>query len=136
MSDAIAHATLDAQFAAIREHWSPRVIAAANGQYVKLAKVQGEFVWHSHAHEDEFFLVHKGTLVIRYRDRPDVVLQAGGFHVVPRGVEHITLAPDECWIMIFEPAETLHTGEHATPLTKSVAVQAADFGARAPESKG
>ncbi len=68
-----------------RRFWSPRVVAMANGQHVKVAKVKGEFVWHAHADEDEFFLVRKGTLTIRYRDRPDVVLTEGDFHVVPQG---------------------------------------------------
>ena len=71
------HSNLDKEFAAVTELWSPRVVAAANGQYVKVAKVKGEFVWHAHAEEDEFFLVRKGTFRIRYRDRPDVVLREG-----------------------------------------------------------
>lgn len=116
---------LEAEFAQIREHWSPRVIAAANGQYIKLAKVKGSFVWHSHADEDEVFLVHRGTLLIRYRDRPDVALRPGGFHVVPRGVEHITEAAEECWLILFEPAATKHTGEVEADITKSVDAQTA-----------
>ena len=72
---------LDKEFAQVSALWSPRVIAMANGQYVKIAKVKGEFVWHSHANEDEFFLVRKGTLVIRYRHRADAVLAEGDFHV-------------------------------------------------------
>lgn len=128
MSDPHVDGTLEAEFAAVREHWSPRVIAAANGQYVKIAKVEGTFVWHTHADEDEFFLVHKGTLIIRYRDRPAVTLKAGGFHVVPRGVEHITEAPQECWILIFEPAETHHTGGTDAAVTKSIAAQVAHLG--------
>ena len=79
------HSNLDKEFGAVTELWSPRVVAVANGQYVKVAKVKGEFVWHAHADEDEFFLVRKGTLIIRYRDRPDVTLREGDFHVVPRG---------------------------------------------------
>src|SRR6185369_9059191 len=92
------------EFAAISDYWSPRVVAAANGQFVKLAKVRGEFVWHSHADEDEFFLVQRGTFVISYRDGREIVLEAGDFHVVPRGVEHRPHAPDEAWIMFIEPA--------------------------------
>src|SRR3954451_11739522 len=90
---------IDREFGAIAEHWSPRVIAEANGQYVKLAKVKGHFVWHSHAEEDEFFLVRKGTFVIRYRDGEEVTLSEGDFHVVPRGREHMTAAAEECWVM-------------------------------------
>jgi hypothetical protein len=76
---------IDREFEQVTEYWSPRVVADANGQLVKIAKAKGEFVWHSHAEEDEFFLVRKGTLLIRYRDRPDVTLREGDFHVVPRG---------------------------------------------------
>jgi mannose-6-phosphate isomerase-like protein (cupin superfamily) len=80
---------LHEEFAAVTEYWSPRVVAEANGQYVKIAKVKGEFVWHSHADEDEFFLVSRGTFTIRYRDC-EVILKEGDFHVVPRGREHMT----------------------------------------------
>ena len=113
MARADFHSNLDTEFGAVTELWSPRVVAAANGQYVKVAKVKGEFVWHAHADEDEFFLVRKGTLIIRYRDRPDVTLREGDFHVVPRGVEHMTAAPEECWVVLVEPAATKHTGDTA-----------------------
>ena len=106
MVQASFQSSLDAEFAAVTELWSPRVVAIANGQYVKVARVKGEFVWHRHADEDEFFLVRKGTLLIRYRDRPDVTLREGDFHVVPRGVEHMTAAPEECWVVLVEPAAT------------------------------
>lgn len=115
---------IDDEFAAIGEYWSPRVVALANGQHVKLAKVKGEFVWHSHAAEDEFFLVHKGTFIIRYRDG-EVVLNEGDFHVVARGREHNPMAPDECWILFVEPAATTHTGEVETEMTKSLEAQIA-----------
>ena len=116
---------LDKEFAQVSALWSPRVIAMANGQYLKIARVEGEFVWHSHANEDEFFLVRKGTLVIRYRDRADAVLAEGDFHVVPRGVEHQTVAPEECWVVLVEPATTRHTGETVTDLTTSIEQQLA-----------
>jgi len=119
---------LDAEFAAVGELWSPRVVAIANGQYVKVAKVKGEFVWHSHAEEDEFFLVRKGTLLIRYRDRSDVTLREGDFHVVPRGVEHMTAAPEECWVVLVEPAATQHTGETDSDMTKSIEAQTSHLG--------
>jgi mannose-6-phosphate isomerase-like protein (cupin superfamily) len=122
---AVLHANIDREFQAITEYWSPRVIAAANGQFVKIAKVKGEFVWHSHADEDEFFLIRRGTLIIRYRGGADVVLGEGDFHVVPRGREHKTEAPDECWVMFVEPAATKHTGDVETPLTKSIDAQVA-----------
>lgn len=113
------------EYDAITEHWSPRVVAAANGQFVKLAKVKGEFVWHAHADEDEFFLVHRGTFAIRYRDGREVVLEAGDFHVVPRGVEHQPHAEEEAWIMFVEPARTKHTGEVQADVTRSIEEQTA-----------
>jgi mannose-6-phosphate isomerase-like protein (cupin superfamily) len=122
------HSSLDREFAEVREYWSPRVVAAANGQYVKVVKVKGEFVWHAHADEDEFFLVRSGALVIRYRDRPDVTLREGDFHVVPRGVEHMTEAPEECWVILIEPAATQHTGDTVSDMTKSIAAQTAHLG--------
>ena len=125
MVQASFQSNLDAEFAAVFELWSPRVVAIANGQHVKVAKVKGEFVWHAHADEDEFFLVRKGTLLIRYRDRPDVALREGDFHVVPRGVDHMTAAPEECWVVLVEPAATLHTGETKSDRTKSIAAQTA-----------
>jgi mannose-6-phosphate isomerase-like protein (cupin superfamily) len=107
------------EFEAITEHFSPRVIAIANGQYVKLAKFEGEFPFHSHAEEDEFFLVHRGEFTMCYRDR-EVVLKAGDFCVVPRGVEHRPRAIDEAWVMFVEPAATKHTGDAVNRYTKPI----------------
>jgi mannose-6-phosphate isomerase-like protein (cupin superfamily) len=118
----VSQGNIDRAFEALTDYWSPRVVAAANGQYVKIAKVKGEFVWHSHAEEDEFFLVRRGTFTIRYRDG-EVVLNEGDFHVVPRGREHMTLAPEECWVMFVEPAQTKHTGDVETAMTRSIAEQ-------------
>ena len=119
MLRAALQSNLDEEFVALSEFWSPRVVAVANGQHVKVAKVKGEFVWHAHAGEDEFFLVRRGTLTIRYRDHPDVVLTEGDFHVVPKGVEHMPVAADECWVVLVEPAATKHTGETVSTVTKS-----------------
>ncbi|HEU4558833.1 MAG TPA: cupin domain-containing protein [Longimicrobium sp.] len=116
---------IQAEFDGVTEHWSPRVIAAANGQYVKLAKVQGEFVWHSHADEDEVFIVFRGRLTLRFRDRADVTLGEGDLYVVPKGVEHCPVAEEECWMMLLEPAQTKHTGDVESPLTKSIDQQVA-----------
>jgi mannose-6-phosphate isomerase-like protein (cupin superfamily) len=117
------HSNLEKQFEAVVDYWSPRIVAEANRQYVKVVKAKGEFVWHAHADEDEFFLVCKGTLIIRYRDRADVTLQAGDFHVVPRGVQHMTAAAEECWIVLVEPAATRHTGDIVSAVTKSIDAQ-------------
>jgi mannose-6-phosphate isomerase-like protein (cupin superfamily) len=116
---------LDREFAQITDYWSPRVVADVNNQSVKLAKLKGEFVWHDHQDEDELFFIIRGSLTIRYRDREDVVLNAGDMHVVPRGVEHNPLAEDECWVMLFEPAETKHTGDVVVDGTKTAAQQRA-----------
>ena len=75
---------LDAEFARVTEHWSPRVIAIANGQYLKIARVKGELVWHCHADEDELLMVYKGAFGLRYRDGREVILRPGDVHVVPR----------------------------------------------------
>ncbi|WP_297840928.1 cupin domain-containing protein [uncultured Roseibium sp.] len=116
---------IDREFAQITDYWSPRVVADVNDQSVKLAKLKGEFVWHDHQDEDELFFIIKGSLTIRYRNRDDVVLNAGDMHVVPKGVEHNPLAEDECWVMLFEPAETKHTGDVVVDGTKTAAQQRA-----------
>lgn len=91
------------------EHWQPKIVAELNGQAVKLVKIQGEFVWHHHDVEDELFYVLKGSFTMKLRDR-DIVLHEGEMLVVPRGVEHKPVAEHEAWIMLFEPASTLNTG--------------------------
>lgn len=100
---------LKGKFSQFSEHWDPKIVAELNGQYVKLVKLQGEFVWHHHEEEDELFLVVKGSLVIQFRDR-EVALREGEFLVVPAGVEHKPVAESEAWVMLFEPASTLNTG--------------------------
>ncbi|POF34919.1 cupin domain-containing protein [Roseibium marinum] len=121
---------IDREFERITDYWSPRVVADVNDQCVKLAKVKGEFVWHDHENEDELFFIVKGSLTIRYRDREDVVLSTGDMHVVPRGVEHNPIAEDECWVMLFEPAETRHTGDVVVKGSKSAAEQRAHLNAQ------
>ena len=91
------------------DHWSPKIVGEVNDSHVKLVKVQGEFVWHHHAAEDELFLVLKGRLVIRLRDG-EVVLDPGEFVIVPRGVEHMPMAADEVHLLLLEPKTTLNTG--------------------------
>ena len=96
-------------FGAIREHWSPHVAAELNGQFVKLARLKGEFVWHAHEHEDELFLVHRGHLVIEFREGR-VELGPGELCVIPRGIEHRPVAREEVEVLLFEPAGTVNTG--------------------------
>lgn len=90
-------------------HWDPKIVASLNGQHVKLAKLQGPFVWHAHEGEDELFLVVKGTLRIELRDG-DVTLSEGELVVIPRGVEHRPVAEGEAHVLLFEPASTVNTG--------------------------
>ncbi|MCH7976096.1 MAG: cupin domain-containing protein [Bacteroidetes bacterium] len=101
---------LTESFARFDDYWSPKIVAELNGQHVKLAKLRGEFIWHSHEREDELFLVVKGSLTIKLRDEEDVVLHEGEFFVVPRGVEHLPVAEEEAHVLLFEPASTLNTG--------------------------
>jgi len=114
-------------FENIAEYWSPHAVAEANGQLVKIAKLKGEFVWHDHKEEDEVFLVLKGELTIRYRDREDVVLGPGDIHTVPKGVEHCPVCADEVMCLLFEPGETAHTGNVVADLTKSIDEQRANL---------
>ncbi|HEY3739858.1 MAG TPA: cupin domain-containing protein [Bryobacteraceae bacterium] len=100
---------LDDKFGLFSEHWRPKVIAKLNGQEVKIVKVQGEFPWHFHEKEDEFFLVWEGIFRVEFRDRI-VELRRGECIVVPHGVEHRTCADEEAQIMLFEPSEVLNTG--------------------------
>ena len=101
--------SLSEKFAMIHEHWRPKVVAQLNGQEVKLVKFEGVFPWHQHEQEDEMFLVWRGRMTIEFRDRR-VTLKAGELCVVPRGVEHRTLADAEAEVLVFEPAETRNTG--------------------------
>jgi len=105
----MSKASLSEKFALIHEHRRPKVIAELNGQEVKLAKFQGVFPWHRHEHEDEMFLVWRGRMTIEFRDG-SVTLEAGEFSVVPRGIEHRTLAATEAEVLVFEPAQTRNTG--------------------------
>lgn len=99
------------------EHWSPKIVAEYNGNEIMVAKVKGEFNWHSHPDTDDFFLVLKGRLTIKLRDR-DVVLGPGELFVVPRGVEHCPVADEETHVLLVEPAGTPNTGDAATAATK------------------
>jgi mannose-6-phosphate isomerase-like protein (cupin superfamily) len=96
-------------FGRFNDHWSPKVAGEINDCAIKLVKVQGEFVWHHHEHEDEMFLVIKGTLVMKLRDG-DLVLNPGEFVIIPRGVAHCPAAEDETHILLVEPRSTLNTG--------------------------
>jgi mannose-6-phosphate isomerase-like protein (cupin superfamily) len=100
---------VERKFAAFDERWKPKIAGELNGQYVKLVKFLGEFVWHHHDEEDELFLVVKGRFRMEFRDM-DVWIEEGEFIVVPRGVEHRPVAEEEAHVLLFEPASTLNTG--------------------------
>jgi mannose-6-phosphate isomerase-like protein (cupin superfamily) len=111
-----------AQFDEIEAYWSPKVIGQVNDQYVKVAKLKDELVWHAHDHEDELFYVVKGSMVIQFEDG-EVTLNEGDFYVVPRGVRHNPVAQQECWIVLVETVSTKHTGDMQTSKTKSIEEQ-------------
>jgi len=99
------------KFSLFSEAWQPKIVGEVNGMHVKLARLQGEFMWHSHEHEDEMFLVIEGVLIMKFRDRTERI-EAGQFIIVPRGVEHFPASEGaECKIMLFEPGTTVNTGD-------------------------
>ena len=99
------------KFSLFSEAWQPKVVGEVNGMHVKLARLRGEFEWHSHAEEDEMFFVVEGVLIMEFRDRIERI-EPGQFIIVPRGVEHLPSSEGEvCKIMLFEPASTVNTGD-------------------------
>lgn len=109
MSDSLKVVNVKEKLSMFDEHWSPKIVGELNGQQVKLAKLKGEFIWHFHENEDELFWVIKGQLLMKMRNQ-DVVINEGEFFIVPKGVEHLPVAQQECHIMLLEPASTLNTG--------------------------
>ncbi|MBT2385705.1 cupin domain-containing protein [Streptomyces sp. ISL-11] len=107
------------RLAGFHDHWAQRKIADLNDYEVKIAKLLGEFVWHSHDDTDELFLVISGRLTIRLRDG-DVTLAPGEVFVVPRGVEHCPVAEEETAVLLLEPAGVVNTGSAGGPLTRGV----------------
>jgi mannose-6-phosphate isomerase-like protein (cupin superfamily) len=100
---------LAAKLSRVEKPWSPKIVGEVNDCYVKVVKLEGEFVWHHHDAEDELFLVIEGLLRMRFRDRDELV-RPGEFIIVPRGVEHLPVAERETHVMLFEPKTTLNTG--------------------------
>jgi len=107
------------KYAKFSTHWHPHVVAEANGQHVRLAKLKDEFVWHSHADEDELFIVIKGTLTVKFRDREETVSE-GELLVIPRGVEHMPVAEEEVYLINITKAETTHTGSTVADITVQI----------------
>ena len=109
-------------FAKIDKLWSPKIIAEVNDSYVKLAKIDGDLVWHTHEFEDELFLIIKGSMTIKYKEH-EVFLTEGDIHVVKKGIPHFPETKEECWVLLVENKSTLHTGEVEAGYTKSIAEQ-------------
>jgi len=101
---------IEKKLSLFNDHWNPRIVGELNKQHIKLAKIKGEFIWHKHDHEDEMFLVLKGTLKIEFRDRTEIIRE-NEIIIVPKGVEHRPIAEKEVSIMLFEPATTINTGD-------------------------
>ncbi|HEV2800156.1 MAG TPA: cupin domain-containing protein [Pyrinomonadaceae bacterium] len=106
------------KFALFQEHWQPRIAGEVNDAYIKLVKFKGEFLWHKHDAEDELFLVVKGNMTIKLRDR-DLKVAEGEFVIIPRGVEHMPVAEEEVEVVLIEPKTTLNTGDKLSERTVS-----------------
>ena len=113
---AIETVSLIEKLTSFQDYWSPKIVGELNESFVKLVKLKGEFVWHHHEAEDELFLVVKGSLLIRLRDR-DVRIEEGEFVIIPRGVEHLPVAEEEVHVLLLEPKSTLNTGNVANERT-------------------
>ena len=101
---------LNQKFTLFHDYWSPKIAGELNDTYIKLVKLKGEFVWHQHEQEDELFLVIKGHLLIKLRDR-DIHLNKGEFAIIPKGIEHLPIAEEEVHVLLLEPKTTLNTGD-------------------------
>ena len=113
---AIERVSLVEKLNSFQDYSSPKIVGEVNESFVKLVKLKGEFVWHHHEAEDELFLVVKGSLLIRLRDR-DVRVEEGEFVIIPRGVEHLPVAEEEVHVLLLEPKSTLNTGNVANERT-------------------
>jgi mannose-6-phosphate isomerase-like protein (cupin superfamily) len=120
--DALNPVNLTEALKSVSEHWSPRVLGRVNDQYVKVAKVKGQLVWHKHDHEDELFLVVYGQLKIELEGR-FVLLKPGDFYVIPRNTLHNPVAEEECGLVLIETVTTKHTGDVVDPRTKTIEKQ-------------
>ena len=109
MNDDIEKVNLTEKLGLFNDRWSPKIVGELNDSQVKLVKLKGEFVWHHHEAEDELFLVVKGRLLIKLRDR-QIELGEGEFVIIPKGVEHLPIAEEEAHVLLLEPKSTLNTG--------------------------
>ncbi len=106
------------KFNLFQDHWSPKVIGSLNNQHVKLVKVHGELIWHSHEEEDELFFVIKGKLKLCFEGK-NMIVKEGEMLIVPKQVRHKPIAEKECWLLLFEPAGIKHTGNEQCEYTKT-----------------
>ncbi len=104
------------KFNLFSEHWTPKKIGELNGQQILLAKLKGEFIWHAHEHEDELFMIIKGSLQLEFRDKT-ITLNEGEIYIIPKGVEHKPIAKEEVHVLLFEPLNIKHTGEVMADVT-------------------
>tara|TARA_B110000211_G_scaffold134522_1_gene154167 strand:+ start:101 stop:460 length:360 start_codon:yes stop_codon:yes gene_type:complete len=104
------------KFKLFSDFWSPKKIGELNGQQILLAKIKGEFIWHAHEHEDELFMIIKGSLMIEFRDKK-IELNEGEIYIIPRGVEHKPIAQEEVHVLLFEPLDIKHTGNVMADVT-------------------
>ena len=104
------------KFKLFSEHWTPKKIGELNGQQILLAKIKGEFIWHAHEHEDELFMIIKGSLLLEFRDKT-VELNEGEIYIIPKGIEHKPIAKEEVHVLLFEPLEIKHTGNVMSDVT-------------------
>ncbi|XUU60823.1 cupin domain-containing protein [Erythrobacter sp. HA6-11] len=108
---------IEMAFTKIDKPWTPIIAGQINNFHLKLAKFEGDFVWHSHECEDELFLVTKGRLRLEVRDQPDLILNPGDFAIIPAGTEHRPCAETPCDVVLLEPDTTVNTGETQSELT-------------------
>ena len=104
------------KFELFSDFWSPKKIGELNGQQILLAKIKGEFIWHAHEHEDELFMIIKGSLMIEFRDKT-IELNEGEIYIIPKGVEHKPIAQEEVHVLLFEPLDIKHTGNVMSDVT-------------------
>jgi mannose-6-phosphate isomerase-like protein (cupin superfamily) len=108
---------LNNKFSLFHSHWDPKIVGELNDQFVKLVKFKGEFVWHKHDHEDELFLVIKGSFDMFLRDKT-ITVNEGEFIIIPHGMEHRPIAREEVHVLLFEPKSTINTGDSGGKMTK------------------
>jgi mannose-6-phosphate isomerase-like protein (cupin superfamily) len=119
MKELIQGINLEKEFEKLKEHWSPLVIGELDDNYLKIAKLKGDFVWHDHENEDELFYIVKGSMKLEFEDRT-LELSEGEFYVVPRKTMHKPSAGEECWVFLIEKKTTAHTGNVITEKTRSI----------------